>query len=249
MKASIDWFDLPLVIYSGSVVAAITCCKSVRTSAKWKFMTTPEHTLVGIHVAFVFGVHRFLGWTAVAMAGLASNVPDWDGLPMLFDMQRFEAGHRVWGHNVLAIILSSLILGWTQIRYSWIEKIGVLLAKRVSVLENDAPTSETRQYRSILTFTAIAMLAQALHLPCDMVVSGGKGLSDWPVQPFWPFSHAGFVYPMIPWGDVGPTVILMTGIIITAKRPAYISIVSFVTLIAICAYLVTRAWVGAVLFA
>src|SRR3954470_10983089 len=93
-------------------------------------MTTPEHTLVGIHLAFATGLHRVAGWRAVAMAGLASNAPDWDGLPMLINMQRFEAGHRAWGHNVLAILLSSLLLGWTQYQLDWLGAIRRWAAKR-----------------------------------------------------------------------------------------------------------------------
>ncbi|MDP1560864.1 MAG: metal-dependent hydrolase [Pirellulaceae bacterium] len=206
-------------------------------------MTTPEHTLVGLHVAFALGVHRSYGWAAVTMAGLAANVPDWDGLPMLFDMQRFETGHRVWGHNLIAIFLSSLLLGWTQFRYSWIERIAGWLASKIPSLKMRDQTFDVTGPRvGTVTFFGIALISQLLHLPCDMVVSGGKGLTDWAIQPFWPFSNAGFVYPMIPWGDVGPTVILMAGIIIAAKRPARLATVSMLTLLALSAYLVARAW-------
>ncbi len=83
-------------------------------------MTTPEHTLVGIHIAFAIGLHRIVGWRGVAMAGIASNIPDWDGLPMLFDMQRFEGGHRVWGHAVISILFSSLLAGYLQNRWDLI---------------------------------------------------------------------------------------------------------------------------------
>ncbi len=54
------------------------------------------------------------------MAGVASNVPDLDGIPMLFDMQRFESGHRVWGHSIMSIFLASLLLGFFQIGWDWI---------------------------------------------------------------------------------------------------------------------------------
>lgn len=206
-------------------------------------MTTPEHTLVGLHMAFAIGVHRSYGWTAVAMAGLAANVPDWDGLPMLFDMQRFESGHRVWGHNLIAIFLSSLFLGWTQFRYSWIERVKCWFETKILSLKmQDQMRDATGPRVSAMTFASIAMVSQWLHLPCDMVVSGGNGLTDWAVQPFWPFSNAGFVYPMIPWGDVGPTLILMAGIIIAAKRSKGVATISTLTLLSLSAYLVARAW-------
>ena len=49
-------------------------------------MTSPEHTMVGILGAMALGLHKRFGWPVVAFAAVVSNVPDWDGLPMLFDM-------------------------------------------------------------------------------------------------------------------------------------------------------------------
>lgn len=213
-------------------------------------MTTPEHTLVGIHLSLALGLHRYLGWPAVAMAGVASNGPDWDGLPMLINMQRFEAGHRVWGHNFLVIFFTSLILGATQARYHWLEQIW----HRIQAMRNHGrchedrdsnskpSTSKTTVVMAVILFSAIAFLAQAIHLPCDMVVSGGNGLSDWLIQPFWPFSNGGYVYPLIPWGDVGPTVIMMGGIIWIAKNSSRASLISLATIVVLCVYLVARGW-------
>jgi hypothetical protein len=45
---------------------------------------------------------------------------------------------------------------------------------------------------------------------------------------------------LIPWGDVGPTVILMTGIIVIAKLRSHISTTSTLTLVALCTYLIVR---------
>jgi membrane-bound metal-dependent hydrolase YbcI (DUF457 family) len=202
-------------------------------------MTTPEHTLVGIHLALAAGFHRY--WPAVALAGIASNMPDWDGLPMLVDMQRFEAGHRVWGHNLLAIVLSSLVLGWSEARYHWIERVGKRVRRYFSKTESRLDVSLSFS-RALLAFIPVALVAQLVHLPCDMVVSGGEGLSDWLVRPFWPFSNAGFVFPLIPWGDVGPTVILMAGAIVIAKWPTRVSAIATVTLLVLCLYLLARGW-------
>jgi hypothetical protein len=204
-------------------------------------MTTPEHTLVGIHRALAAGCQRRFGWPAVVLAGLASNVPDWDGLPMLFDMQRFEAGHRVWGHNLLAILFSSLVLGWTQARFHWIEPIGSRVRHRLS-LPVSAPLPAFSVSWAMLIFAAVAGIVQVVHLPCDMVVSGGEGLTDWLVKPFWPFSNAGYVFPLIPWGDIGPTVILMAGAIAIARRAGSTSAISAGTLAVLCLYLVGRGW-------
>ena len=206
-------------------------------------MTTPEHTLVGIHFAFATGLHRFVGWRGVAMAAVASNVPDWDGIPMLFDMQRFESGHRVWGHSIMSIFLASLLLGFFQIRWDLMGSI----ANRFSIaLPKNAVAAAPRNTEWLiggiggLVFSSIAMCAQLLHLPCDMVVSGGTGLSDWAIQLWWPFSSAAYVYPLIPWGDIGPTVILMCGIIVIAKRNSHLSQTSWLTIVVLCGYLVVR---------
>jgi membrane-bound metal-dependent hydrolase YbcI (DUF457 family) len=208
-------------------------------------MTSPEHTLVGIHFAFATGVHRFVGWRGVAMAGIASNIPDWDGIPMLFDMQRFESGHRVWGHCILSIVLSSLLIGFIQIQWDWIGRVATWLRRPSS--QNSITAAPVRRERyigslGVFAFAMIGLCAQLLHIPCDMVVSGGNGLSHWAVQPWWPFSSAAYVYPLIPWGDVGPTVILMAGVIVMAKRNSAFSQNSWLTIVLLCGYLVVRGW-------
>jgi len=73
-----------------------------------------------------------------------------------------------------------------------------------------------------------------------MVVSGGNGLTDWAIQPWWPLSNAAYIYPLIPWGDVGPTVILMSGIIVIAKRRSGISTTAALTLFVLVLYLLVR---------
>ncbi len=160
---------------------------------------------------------------------------------MLINMQRFEAGHRVWGHNFLVISLTALLLGWTQARFGWIECMGRRFY-RGSFSAEQVPTIAKSGVSKIATFSLIAFLAQAVHLPCDMVVSGGTGLSDWLVRPLWPFSDLGFVWALIPWGDVGPTVILMAGAIGIAKRPDRSASLASITLLVLCAYLGVRGW-------
>jgi LexA-binding, inner membrane-associated putative hydrolase len=208
-------------------------------------MTSPEHTLVGIHVAFAMGLHRMLGWRSVAMAGIVSNVPDWDGLPMLIDMQRFESGHRAWGHGILSIVLTSLVLGCSQNQWDWIGRI----SRRMRIVENDRLRAGNANFQrsaptisGAIAFTTVGLLSQALHLPCDMVVSGGNGLSDWAIKPWWPFFDASYVYPLIPWGDVGPIILMMAGIIAIAKCKTHISKISWITIVALCIYLVARGW-------
>ncbi len=202
-------------------------------------MTTPEHTLVGIHTAIALRVHERFGWTVVALAGIASNFPDWDGLPMLVDIARFEAGHRVWGHNFVWITISSFVVAWLQWRYHWIESLAMRL-------RNYAPAGfgMEQQAKSIplVAMFLVCFGVQTIHLPCDMVVSGGHGLSDWLIRPFWPISSIGYVFPLIPWGDVGPILIMMAGAISLAKFPSKLSLQSIATLSVLCVYLLIRGW-------
>lgn len=202
-------------------------------------MTTPEHTLVGIHTAIALNLNRRYGWAVILLSGLVSNLPDWDGLPMLVDMSRLESGHRVWGHNLLWIVISSLIISWAQFRYHWIEQLGARLKR---FLPADVVLDTRNCFVPFLALFLICGFLQMIHLLCDMVVSGGNGLSDWPIKPFWPFSDASFVFPLIHWGDVGPTVILMMGAILLARFPERVRVQSVITLVALCAYLLVRGW-------
>ncbi len=209
-------------------------------------MTTPEHTLVGIHLAIAAGCHRWAGWPLVGLAAVASNMPDLDGLPMLIDMQRFEQLHRVLFHNFLAIALTSVVLACAESYWRWIGRLSrwLMLKFATSASSSTSERAEDSQGPAwmIGVFFATSFCAQAVHLPCDMVVSGGAGLSDWHVLPFWPFSDRGFVFALIPWGDIGPTLILMAGMIWMAKRKSGLSRIALITLSTLVIYLLVRGW-------
>ena len=241
LLASVDT-PVRIQVFAGNSVGLDGSTHSARLSHD--NMTSPEHTLVGIHCAFAVGLHRLCGWRAVVMAAVASNLPDWDGLPMLFDMQRFHAGHRAWGHGVLSLLLAALVLGWTQTRWDWIGKVADWSHRRLPNAMPNAPSRNPAWLVGIvgtLVFAGVALVAQALHLVCDMVVSGGYGLTDWAIQPFWPFSHASYVYPLVHWGDVGPTLILMAGIILAAKYPRHVPKISASTLVVLVGYMLVRS--------
>lgn len=204
-------------------------------------MTTPEHTLVGIHCALACGCHQRWGWIAIATAALASNLPDWDGFPMLIDMARFEAGHRVWGHNFISITVLAILLAWTEHRWQWMLGLAQRLKPALPTELQHRDFAASAQTSFIVLFV-IAFVAQSIHLPCDMVVSGGNGLSDWLVLPFWPFWNRGFVLPLIPWGDVGPTIIMMLGVIVASRMPARTQRVALATLLSLAGYLLVRGY-------
>jgi membrane-bound metal-dependent hydrolase YbcI (DUF457 family) len=203
-------------------------------------MTTPEHTLVGVLGAMSLGLHTRLGWTAIAFAAVVSNVPDLDGLPMLLDMERFEAGHRVWGHNLLAIMMTTIFAAFLQFRFRWIEWFATRITPLVpSDARIQNPSSHLQPgFTSLLL---IGLVFQSTHLLCDITVSGGQGLSDWHVKPFWPFNETAYVFPLIPWGDIGPTIIMMLGAIGIAKL-GNAKRLSIVALCVVCLYMLGRGY-------
>ena len=58
---------------------------------------------------------------------------------------------------------------------------------------------------------AVGVLAAYSHLLVDVFFSAGKGQPVWGVPLCWPFSNAAWAYPLVPWGDVGATVIFAAG--------------------------------------
>jgi len=204
-------------------------------------MTSPEHTLVGILGAFSMGLHTRFGWAAIAYAAVVSNIPDLDGLPMLVDMARFEGGHRVWGHNLIAICVTAVVIGLLQVRWQWIERIALRTVKFLpSGMASPIELSDTPRI-NLFALIVIGIVFQCLHLICDITVSGGQGLSDWHVKPFWPINDVGYVFPLIPWGDVGPTFIMMLGVIGIAKM-GHTRRIATLTLCLLCLYLLSRGY-------
>ena len=62
-----------------------------------------------------------------------------------------------------------------------------------------------------LVWTLTAVLAAWSHLATDLLFSGHAQLSDWGLKLFWPFSARAYVFPVVRWGDVLPTLIFVVG--------------------------------------
>jgi hypothetical protein len=217
-------------------------------------MTTFEHAMLGINGSLALGLHQKYSWRIVALAGIAAVAPDWDGIPMLFDMQRFESGHRVWGHNVLACVLLGILIAGVDLRLQmtgWIVKQFAKFAPTQSKqtthhslkLGEDSEGLGSTELKTgnsrTVAWILVAILATMSQIPADMVVSGGKGLSDWALQPFWPFAETECVYPLIAWGNIGVTVIFSIAMIGQASRPRLVQPIAIFTLILMVVYLVS----------
>jgi membrane-bound metal-dependent hydrolase YbcI (DUF457 family) len=202
-------------------------------------MTTFEHAMVGVCGTFALGLHRRHGWRLPAIAGVAAVSPDWDGLTFLVSVQLFDAGHRVWGHNLLVTAILGIFLGWLDARWDLMGRANDALRR---VLRQPKPSyvfNETRRGSSLI-WCLVAMCAAVSHLPADMVYSGGQGLSDWELQLLWPFSTRGFVFPMVRWGDIGATLLFVAGMFAMLRWPSRVRPIAAGTLGSVMLYVIVR---------
>lgn len=87
---------------------------------------------------------------------------------------------------------------------------------------------------------AVAVVAALSHLPADMVVSGTATLSDWELQVLWPFSHQGWAFAMVPWGDAGISIVLVIGMFAMLRWKSSVETIARGTLGAVVAYIALR---------
>ncbi len=205
-------------------------------------MTTYEHAMLGITGSLAAGLHVRYGWKIVALSGIAAVVPDWDGLPMLIDMAAFQQGHRVWGHNLLGCLIVAVLLGMIDYRFDLSGRVAQRLVKfgPFRELQPHIRLREEWSTGTLIVWISVAFCAALSQIPADAVVSGGKGLSDWALQPLWPFSDYQFVYAMVPWGNVGVTIIFAIGMLALFKWKTQVRPIAATTLAAVAAYIV--AW-------
>jgi membrane-bound metal-dependent hydrolase YbcI (DUF457 family) len=209
-------------------------------------MTTFEHVMLGVTGSLALGVHRPFGWKIVAMAGVTAAVPDWDGLTILGGMEVFDRAHRAWGHNLLIAALVGCLCGVLDYRFDLVGR-GRRFGQRFVVHQDDATPLRAARNRSAwgyVVWLLVGSLAAVAHLAADLVVSGAAGLSDWELPLLWPFSRQGFVYPLVPWGDPGASLIFVGGMFAMVRWPSRLQIVAVTTLFAVVAYIVLRGIVA-----
>ena len=166
-------------------------------------MTTYEHAMLGVCQALCLGLHRRHGWRPAALAGVLAVVPDWDGLTLVCGLEVFDRAHRAWGHSFLVLrgCRPRAVDGRLPFRSCrpWAALAGSIHGRTAAPLRGVGE-------RSVLGYAiwlAIGLLASLSHLLEDLVVSGGTQLTDWELKLLWPFSHPGFVFSLVPWGDPG----------------------------------------------
>jgi hypothetical protein len=91
---------------------------------------------------------------------------------------------------------------------------------------------------------AVGCVGAWSHLPADMAFSGNADFGDWPLRLWWPFSDRAYSFPLVPWGDVGVSVIFALGIIAMLRWRMRVQLLSAITLATVLVYIVCRGPVG-----
>lgn len=205
-------------------------------------MTTFEHAMVGATACLSTGVHRTYGWKIVAVAALAGISPDWDGLTLLVSNSAFAAGHRVWGHNLLAAVTGGILVAAVDYRWDVVTRIARLLIGITRLQLADATVLTVRgrdeRNRRGVVWIATAVIAALLHLPSDLIVSGTDTLPDWKLPLLWPFSDRSWVYPLVQWGDPGITFVFVVGTFAMLRWKSHLQLIGALTLGGVVGYAV-----------
>lgn len=203
-------------------------------------MTLYEHAMLGSTLALAAGLRRRYGWPIVALAGVSAVVPDWDAVSFVFGGAAYDRAHRIWGHNVLVAAALGALVGVAEYRVNLYDRGRRL----VRVPDPSAPTSPMdgprRAPRSWLVWTLTAALASLSHLPADLIYSGRPGMENWPLELLWPFSTRTWAFPIVPWGDVGATLVFIAEMFALYRWPARSELTARLTLGVLVAYIGTR---------
>jgi membrane-bound metal-dependent hydrolase YbcI (DUF457 family) len=192
-------------------------------------MTVYEHAMLGTSLALVLGAQRRHGWGIVAMAAAAAALPDWDFFSIALGPTAYAAAHRTWGHNVLAAALAGALTG----------AVGYLAQRSTRVRRALAPPYRPHTPGAPAAWVVVGIVAALSHLPADVLFSGTPE-ANWPVPLFWPFSDRGYAVPLVPWGDLGATLIFIAGMFALYRWPSHARLVAALLLLALSGYLCLR---------
>ena len=173
-------------------------------------MTTPEHAMLAVSLAAAGRMHERFGAALLITAAAAAVAPDWDGLAGFVDLRHFDHGHRVWGHGLLPATLAGVLVASLDLSAGASRRAAAWLRN----VEGTRPFLVGRP--SWATAASVGAAAGLSHVAADIVVSGADGIEDWPVAVLWPWDGPQVVYPMLRWGDPGPTVAFILAAFATA---------------------------------
>ncbi len=203
-------------------------------------MTFFEHPMLGATLALALGAHRKNGWGIVAMAGAAAASLDGDGLSILFGSSAYAEVHRWWLHNLLAATLLGLLIGGAGYLIHQSAKFKRRLVILLSRLDPRVPSfipPTSFSFPALAVWMVVGLIAALSHLPADLVYSGHPALRVWELRWFWPFSSRGWALPIVPWGDLGTTLIFIAEMFVLYFRPGRAQVIAWLTLIAVLVYI------------
>jgi membrane-bound metal-dependent hydrolase YbcI (DUF457 family) len=205
-------------------------------------MTVYEHAMVGVTGALAAGLQRRHGWQLIAWGGFAAILPDCDGLTLVLGAHLYAEGHRLWTHNLLVAGLLAATLSVAAYQTDALTKIQNRLARHWAVFSiRGSPThTPTRRGAEMWLWLVVGVVAAYSHLLIDVAFSAGRNLPVWGVPLLWPFSSAACAYPLVPWGDIGATVIFVAAMFAMLRWPARIRAIAAGSLIAVVAYMIVR---------
>ena len=201
-------------------------------------MTTLEHAMLGINGVLAVGLDRRWGWQLCAMAATAAVLPDWDGMTILGSVSLFDMGHRVWGHALLICVPLAMLFASLDYRYDLMTRCarGFIRVTHLAVPDAQLTVRTTFVGRGFFVWMIVAIVATLSHLLGDVIVSGTAELSDWAIRPLWPFRDQGIVYPLVPWGDPGITILFVIGMFAMLRWKKRLQSIAIVTLVGIAIY-------------
>jgi membrane-bound metal-dependent hydrolase YbcI (DUF457 family) len=205
-------------------------------------MTVYEHAMIGVDGALAVGLDRRYGWPIVAFAGCAAAFPDWDGLTLLLGADLYALGHRIWGHNLLVAGLLGAVTAWLFWRFDLLSRAQKGMAAYWAAFQFDSPVSSraTSPLTESLVWIAVGIIAAYSHLLADCLFSTGTGLPAWKLPLLWPFTKTLFALPMVPWGDVGTTMVLIAGMFAMVRWPSRRRAIAIATVGLVITYIVVR---------
>jgi hypothetical protein len=172
-------------------------------------------------------------------------LPDWDGLTILWSIPLFGTAHRAWGHGLLTSAVIAVFVALLDYGFGLMQRFAGFFVRLLRVPASDTFLQRRQQlsFFGACVWIAVAVIASYSHLVTDIVVSGTATLADWEVKIFFPFSDKGIVYPLVPWGDVGNTVILLSGMFAMLRWNRHVQTIAVITLSLVIAYSILRSMI------
>jgi hypothetical protein len=115
---------------------------------------------------------------------------------------------------------------------------------RLEVPVTELSTRSQRDARGATVWAIVANLAALSHLAGDLVVSGSADYADWGVQVFWPLTDRAWVFPCVPWGDIGITLVFAAGAALMLRPPRRVQLFAALSLLGVVAYIAIRSRLG-----